>query len=95
MRRNPGIQYLYRLEEIANAISSTSGIIQDGFNKARHLEEQFEGIKKSIDTAQKNLKVIMDTQSKLIEASIVTEFGLPSGMSSDEFEKITGRKITS
>jgi hypothetical protein len=95
MGRHPGIQHGMRMEEIAKQMTYTSGTIQEGFARIRRLEQDAADTKAEIAEAQKKLDALLILQGTLIHAQMVNEFGLPSGITKEEFEAITGHEITS
>lgn len=95
MPRHPGIQHSYRMREVAEAMSNASGIIQESYNRVRRLETEAEALIKTATIEQARLNILLGLQQQLLEAAVVTQYGLPSGMANEEFEAVTRLKITS
>lgn len=95
MGRHPGIQHSMRLEELAKAMAHASSDVHMAFIEFRRLEEKAAELKAAAEAAQKKLDGLLKLQTELIEAQRVTEFGLPSGMTCDDFTNLTGHRITS
>lgn len=95
MPRHPGIQHEMRLKEVATQMAYASGDIQGSFNEIRHLEDKAAELKNVITAAQSKLNSLLELQTRLLECQSCTEFGLPSGMTTADFKRITGHEIDS
>lgn len=94
MGRHPGIQFDYRIKELAGTIATVSVEIQVNFKVMRELETRAEETKKRISEGQEELTKLLALQDKMIHGTHISEFGIVAGMSKEDFEKATGKKIT-
>ena len=92
--RNPGLQNGMRMREVAEQLSICNGYIRTAFYEIRRLEEKAEKLKTEIREHELRRAALLDMQEKLMKPEI-NSFGLPVGMSPQEFKDITGHEITS
>lgn len=84
--RDPGMQYLDRLEKTAAKYASVRGEWMARSGEVRRLEKELQQAKEAQANATYAVNDIRSVMDRLLDAEAVTQFGLPETIKREEFE---------